>query len=327
MALSPTPNTKDIMAKILITGGCGFIGSNFIRYYLKRHDDVEIVNFDKLTYAGKKENLSDVEDDRRYSFVKGDVAVMGQVKEVMEGIDSVVHFAAESHVDRSIIDPGIFIQTNITGTYNLLECARENGVRKLIHISTDEVYGSLGAEGSFTENSPLSPNSPYSASKASSDLLVRSYCNTFGLPAVICRCSNNYGPYQFTEKLIPLMIMNAMNDKPLPVYGDGLQSRDWIFVEDQCRALDAVLMSGRNGEIYNIGGNCEWANIDVVKMILDILNKPHSLIEHVKDRLGHDRRYALDSTKIQNELNWKPLVNFQDGIERTVESIRGQVST
>jgi len=315
------------MAKILITGGCGFIGSNFIRYYLKRHDDVEIVNFDKLTYAGKKKNLSDVEDDRRYSFVKGDVAVMSQVKEGMEGIYSVVHFAAESHVDRSIIDPGIFIQTNITGTYNLLECARENGVRKLIHISTDEVYGSLGAEGSFTENSPLSPNSPYSASKASSDLLVRSYCNTFGLPAVICRCSNNYGPYQFTEKLIPLMIMNAMNDKPLPVYGDGLQSRDWIFVEDQCRALDAVLMSGRNGEIYNIGGNCEWANIDVVKMILDILNKPHSLIEHVKDRLGHDRRYALDSTKIQNELNWKPLVNFQDGIERTVESIRGQVST
>ena len=318
MALSPTPNTKDIMAKILITGGCGFIGSNFIRYYLKRHDDVEIVNFDKLTYAGKKKNLSDVEDDRRYSFVKGDVAVMGQVKEVMEGIDSVVHFAAESHVDRSIIDPGIFIQTNITGTYNLLECARENGVRKFIHISTDEVYGSLGAEGSFTENSPLSPNSPYSASKASSDLLVRSYCNTFGLPAVICRCSNNYGPYQFTEKLIPLMIMNAMNDKPLPVYGDGLQSRDWIFVEDQCRALDAVLMSGRNGEIYNIGGNCEWANIDVVKMILDILNKPHSLIEHVKDRLGHDRRYALDSTKIKNELDWKPLVDFQDGIERTV---------
>ena len=306
------------MAKILITGGCGFIGSNFIRYYLKRHDDVEIVNFDKLTYAGKKENLSDVEDDRRYSFVKGDVAVMSQVKEVMEGIDSVVHFAAESHVDRSIIDPGIFIQTNITGTYNLLECARENGVRKFIHISTDEVYGSLGAEGSFTENSPLSPNSPYSASKASSDLLVRSYCNTFGLPAVICRCSNNYGPYQFTEKLIPLMIMNAMNDKPLPVYGDGLQSRDWIFVEDQCRALDAVLMSGRNGEIYNIGGNCEWANIDVVKLILDILNKPHSLIEHVKDRLGHDRRYALDSTKIKNELDWKPLVDFQDGIERTV---------
>ncbi|OGX58018.1 MAG: dTDP-glucose 4,6-dehydratase [Omnitrophica WOR_2 bacterium RIFOXYC2_FULL_38_12] len=306
------------MAKILITGGCGFIGSNFIRYYLKRHDDVEIVNFDKLTYAGKKKNLSDVEDDRRYSFVKGDVAVMGQVKEVMEGIDSVVHFAAESHVDRSIIDPGIFIQTNITGTYNLLECARENGVRKLIHISTDEVYGSLGAEGSFTENSPLLPNSPYSASKASSDLLVRSYCNTFGLPAVICRCSNNYGPYQFTEKLIPLTITNAMNDKLLPVYGDGLQSRDWIYVEDQCRALDAVLMSGRNGEIYNIGGNCEWANIDVVKLILDILNKPHSLIEHVKDRLGHDRRYALDSTKIKNELDWKPLVDFQDGIERTV---------
>ena len=318
MALSPTPNTNNIMAKILITGGCGFIGSNFIRYYLKRHDDVEIVNFDKLTYAGKKKNLSDVEDDRRYSFVKGDVAVMGQVKEVMEGIDSVVHFAAESHVDRSIIDPGIFIQTNITGTYNLLECARENGVRKLIHISTDEVYGSLGAEGSFTENSPLSPNSPYSASKASSDLLVRSYCNTFGLPAVICRCSNNYGPYQFTEKLIPLTITNAMNDKLLPVYGDGLQSRDWIYVEDQCRALDAVLMSGRNGEIYNIGGNCEWANIDVVKLILDILNKPHSLIEHVKDRLGHDRRYALDSTKIKNELDWKPLVDFQDGIERTV---------
>ena len=318
MALSPTPNTNNIMAKILITGGCGFIGSNFIRYYLKRHDDVEIVNFDKLTYAGKKKNLSDVEDDRRYSFVKGDVAVMSQVKEVMEGIDSVVHFAAESHVDRSIIDPGIFIQTNITGTYNLLECARENGVRKLIHISTDEVYGSLGAEGSFTENSPLLPNSPYSASKASSDLLVRSYCNTFGLPAVICRCSNNYGPYQFTEKLIPLTITNAMNDKLLPVYGDGLQSRDWIYVEDQCRALDAVLMSGRNGEIYNIGGNCEWANIDVVKLILDILNKPHSLIEHVKDRLGHDRRYALDSTKIKNELDWKPLVDFQDGIERTV---------
>ncbi|MBU0468724.1 MAG: dTDP-glucose 4,6-dehydratase [Candidatus Omnitrophica bacterium] len=307
------------MKKILITGGCGFIGSNFIRYFLNRHDDVEIVNFDKLTYAGKKENLSDIEDDKRYSFVKGDVAVMSQVEEVMKDIDSVVHFAAESHVDRSIVDPGVFIQTNITGTYNLLECAKENGVRKFIHISTDEVYGSLGEKGCFAEDSPLAPNSPYSASKASSDLLVRAYCNTFGLPAVICRCSNNYGPYQFTEKLIPLIITTAIKDNPLPVYGDGLNVRDWIFVEDQCRALDAIFGSGRPSEVYNIGGNCEWANIDVIKLILDILNKPHSLIEYVKDRPGHDRRYALDSSKIQKELNWSPTVDFQEGIKRTVE--------
>lgn len=305
--------------KILITGGCGFIGSNFIRYFLNQHPDAQIVNFDKLTYAGRKENLSDVENDSRYSFVKGDVGVMRDVKAVMSDIDLVVHFAAESHVDRSIVDPGVFIQTNITGTYNLLECAKEKGVGKFIHISTDEVYGSLGAQGCFTEDSPLLPNSPYSASKASSDLLVRAYCNTFNLPAVICRCANNYGPYQFTEKLIPLIITNAMNDKPLPVYGDGLQSRDWIFVEDQCRALDAVIKGGKNGEAYNIGGNNERLNIDVVKQILDILKKPHSLIKHVEDRLGHDRRYALDSSKIHKELNWSPEVDFKDGLKRTVE--------
>lgn len=305
--------------KILITGGCGFIGSNFIRYFLNKYQDVQIVNFDKLTYAGKKENLSDIGNDSRYSFVKGDVAVMSQVEAVANGIDCVIHFAAESHVDRSIVDPGVFIQTNITGTYNLLECAKQKGIKKFIHISTDEVYGSLGAKGCFTENSPLLPNSPYSASKASSDLLVRAYCNTYDFPAIICRCSNNYGPYQFTEKLIPLIITNAANDKPLPVYGDGLQSRDWIFVEDQCRALDAVFEAGKNGEVYNIGGNCEWTNIDVVKLILDLLNKPHSLIEYVEDRLGHDRRYALDSTKIQQELNWSPGVDFKDGIKRTIE--------
>ena len=311
---------------IAVTGGAGFIGSNFIRHILAKYRDYRVVNLDKLTYCGNNENLRDIEKDKNYEFVKGDIADERLVNKLVKECDVVVNFAAESHVDRSIKDPSEFIRTNVYGVYVLLEAAKRYLVRSFLQVSTDEVYGSVEA-GSSSEDAPLHPNSPYSASKASSDLLVRSYCNTFGLPAVICRCSNNYGPYQFTEKLIPLMIMNAMNDKPLPVYGDGLQSRDWIFVEDQCRALDAVLMSGRNGEIYNIGGNCEWANIDVVKMILDILNKPHSLIEHVKDRLGHDRRYALDSTKIQNELNWKPLVNFQDGIERTVESIRGQVST
>lgn len=304
---------------ILITGGSGFIGSNFVRYMLKKYADYKIINFDLLTYAGNPDNLSDVAGNPNYIFIQGDIADKDAVKQVMAGVDHVVHFAAESHVDRSIEGPEIFIRTNVLGTQVLLEYANAVGVKRFVHVSTDEVYGSLGPTGYFTENTPLAPNSPYSASKAGSDLLVRAYHETFGFPSIITRCSNNYGPYQYPEKLIPLMISNALEDKPLPVYGDGMNVRDWLFVEDHCSAIDLVLHEGKVGEVYNIGGNNEWHNIDIVKLILKRLGKPERLIEFVKDRLGHDRRYAIDATKMREILGWIPETSFEDGIIQTVD--------
>jgi len=305
---------------ILVTGGCGFIGSNFIRHMLSRYH-YNITNLDKLTYAGNLENLKDIENDKRYSFIKGDIVDRNLVQHIFEAraIDTVINFAAESHVDRSIMSPDEFIQTNINGTFNLLETAKKLGVRRFIKISTDEVYGSLGKEGLFTELTPMSPNSPYSASKASADMLAMAYFKTFNMPVVITRCSNNYGPYQFPEKLIPLIITNALADIALPVYGDGLNIRDWIHVYDHCEAIDVVLHKGSEGEVYNIGGENERTNIEIVKLILDILGKPYSLIQYVKDRLGHDRRYAIDSTKIKNILGYKTHYGLEKDMEDTVK--------
>ena len=304
---------------ILVTGGCGFIGSNFVRRMLSIHP-YHVVNYDKLTYAGNLENLSDLEKNDRYTFVKGDIADVAQVREVFERpIEMVVNFAAESHVDRSIIDPDTFIQTNINGTFQLLEAARKKGVKKFLQISTDEVYGSLGKEGMFSESTPLAPNSPYSASKTSADVLAMAYFKTYGMPVVITRCSNNYGPYQFPEKLIPLIITNAMADRELPVYGDGLNVRDWIHVDDHCAAIDVVLHTGKEGNVYNIGGENERTNIEIVKTILSILGKSESLIKYVKDRPGHDRRYAIDSTKLKRELGFSPGTDFVKGMEGTVK--------
>jgi dTDP-glucose 4,6-dehydratase len=305
--------------KILVTGGAGFIGSNFVHYMLERYPSYKIINLDALTYAGNLENLRSIQENSNYTFVKGDITNSELVNSLFEqGVDTVVHFAAESHVDRSILEPDVFVKTNVLGTQVLLEAARKYDVKKFVHVSTDEVYGTLGETGLFTEDTPLSPNSPYSASKAGSDLLVRSYHETFGLPINITRCSNNYGPYQFPEKLIPLMIANALNDKPLPVYGDGLNIRDWLYVEDHCSAIDLVLHKGINGEVYNIGGNNERTNIQIVQTILRELGKPESLIQYVKDRLGHDRRYGIDATKITNELGWEPKHNFDTGIHETI---------
>lgn len=324
------------MKNVLVTGGAGFIGSNFIHHMLDREQEIDLlVNLDLLTYAGNLENLKAVEDDPRYVFVQGDIRDADLVNRLFNqyDIDTVVHFAAESHVDRSITDPQIFLTTNILGTQTLLEAAKDHwnlepgnkysrtyreGVRYL-QVSTDEVYGALGKTGLFTENTPLSPNSPYSASKASADFFVRAYHETFGLPVNITRCSNNYGPYQFPEKLIPLMIHNALKDKPLPVYGDGMQIRDWLHVEDHCSAIAAVLEKGKPGEIYNVGGNNEKANIEIVRLILDALGKPESLISYVQDRPGHDKRYAIDNTKITTELGWKPAHTFEEGIESTIQ--------
>lgn len=306
--------------KLLITGGAGFIGSNFVRYMVNKYPNYQIVNLDLLTYAGNLENLKDIENAPNYKFVRGDIAerefISGLFQE--EKFDYVINFAAESHVDRSITDPGIFVQTNIQGTLALLDAAKTIGVKKYLQVSTDEVYGTLGETGYFTEETPLAANSPYSASKAGADLLVRAYNETFGLPVNITRCSNNYGPYHFPEKLIPLMIINALNDKELPVYGDGLNVRDWLHVEDHCQAIDLVLHNGRDGEVYNVGGNNERTNIEIVKTILKHLNKPESLIKYVKDRPGHDRRYAIDATKLRTELGWSPKYNFDTGIEQTV---------
>lgn len=309
------------MKSVLVTGGAGFIGSNFIRHFLVRNPDVDVINFDKLTYAGNLENLSDVESNPRYHFIKGDICERGDVELAFRKfkIDTVIHFAAESHVDRSILGSSVFVQTNVAGTHILLDVAKESGIQRFLHISTDEVYGSLGTTGKFTEETPLHPNSPYSASKAGSDLLALAYQHTFGLPVIITRCSNNYGPYQFPEKLIPLMIINALNDKPLPVYGDGLNVRDWLHVVDHCVAIDAVLQAGKPGEVYNIGGNNEWKNIDIVRLILQKVGKPESLIRFVKDRPGHDRRYAIDAAKIKNEIGWTPSYTFERGIEETVQ--------
>jgi dTDP-glucose 4,6-dehydratase len=309
--------------KILVTGGCGFIGSNFIRYFLKSYPNDALINVDKLTYAGNIENLSDLSQSPRYYFIRGDITDGPRMEELInKGVDAIINFAAESHVDRSIEDPSAFMKTNVFGTFVLLEAVRKVFPKqqiRFVHISTDEVYGSLSETGAFTEETPLAPNSPYSASKAGADMLVRTYHRTYGLPTVITRCSNNFGPYQFPEKLIPLMISNAIEDKELPIYGDGMHVRDWIYVEDHCRALDVVLHHGREGEVYNIGGRSERANLVVAQTILDRLGKPHSLIRFVTDRPGHDRRYAIDFSKIERELAWKPSVSFEEGIDRTVE--------
>ncbi|NLM03065.1 MAG: dTDP-glucose 4,6-dehydratase [Methanothermobacter wolfeii] len=304
------------MERILVTGGAGFIGSNFIRYMLERHS-YSIINLDALTYCGNLENLRDVEDHPRYTFIRGSITDRELVNRIIQDVDAVINFAAESHVDRSIQDPEIFIKTNVLGTQTLLEASRREGIERFIQISTDEVYGSAET-GYFTEETPLAPNSPYSASKAAADLMVRAYHRTYGLPVNITRCSNNYGPYQFPEKLIPLMITNALEDRPLPVYGDGMNVRDWLHVEDHCSAIDLVLHHGRDGEVYNIGGNNERRNIDIVRLILRELGKDESLIRFVEDRPGHDRRYAIDATRIRNELGWKPRYSFREGIKETI---------
>jgi len=307
------------MGKILVTGGCGFIGSNFIRYMLRNFPDVSIRNLDLLTYAGNPENLADVASDPRYDFVKGSIADPQVVREAARGVEAIFNFAAESHVDRSIESPALFLETNVKGTLVLLQAALEEKVGRFIQISTDEVYGSLGSEGDFREDSPLRPNSPYAASKAAADLLVRSFQRTYGLDAIITRSSNNYGPYQFPEKLIPLMVTNALEDKELPVYGDGLNIRDWVYVEDHCRALQLIWKKGKAGDIYNIGGGCQLPNIEVVRKILKLLGKPESLIAFVADRPGHDRRYAMSYQKIRCELGWEPTVRIEEGLKRTVE--------
>ena len=310
--------------KILVTGGAGFIGSAFVRMAISE-TDLSVVNLDKLTYAGNLENLTEIDGNARYRFVQGDICEAELVNALLaeERPDAIVHFAAESHVDRSILSPEPVVRTNYNGTFTLLEAARLCRVPRFVHISTDEVYGSLPAPAEADEQYPLNPSSPYSASKAASDLLARSYFVTFKLPVVITRASNNYGPYQFPEKLIPLMITNAMEDRSLPVYGDGQQVRDWLYVEDHCRGILAVLRQGRDGEIYNIGGNRSLPNLDVVHQVLALTGKPESLIDYVQDRPGHDRRYALSSEKLMRETAWRPVMNFETGLARTIEWYRG----
>jgi dTDP-glucose 4,6-dehydratase len=309
------------MRRILVTGGAGFIGSNFVRMVLSEHPDCFVVNLDKLTYAGNLQNLAEFLEHKNHKFVRGDICDSALVEAIIDEhkIDAIVNFAAESHVDRSITEPKVFIEANVTGTLTLLGAARDKKLERYIQISTDEVYGALGSEGKFTEQTPLSPNSPYSASKAAADHLVRAFGHTWGLKYNITRCSNNYGPYQFPEKLIPLMINNAINDKELPVYGDGLYVRDWLYVYDHCTAIWQVLQKAPAGEIYNIGGCNEKANLEVINLILNRLGKPKSLIKHVTDRPGHDRRYAIDASKIINEFDWQPSVSFEEGINRTID--------
>ncbi|AEC02463.1 dTDP-glucose 4,6-dehydratase [Parasphaerochaeta coccoides] len=309
--------------KLLVTGGAGFIGGNFIHHYMGRHPQDMIVCLDKLTYAGNMETLASVWNNRNFRFVKGDIADQPFIMSLFqhENFDMVVNFAAESHVDRSILDPGIFLQTNVMGTGVLLDASRAWGVKRFHQVSTDEVYGDLPLDRPellFTEETPLHASSPYSASKAAADLLVLAYHRTYGLPVTISRCSNNYGPYHFPEKLIPLVIVNALNDKELPVYGTGENVRDWLYVEDHCRAIDVVLHEGREGEVYNIGGRNERTNLEVVKEIVKVLGKPESLITFVADRKGHDKRYAIDPSKMERELGWKPETNFEQGIQRTI---------
>jgi len=309
------------MSRILVTGGAGFIGSNFVRMMLSEHPEVLVVNLDKLTYAGNLENLTGFLGYPNHKFVKGDIGDGRLVERIIDEyrIDAIVNFAAESHVDRSITGAKIFIETNVTGTLTLLEAARDKKLDRFVQVSTDEVYGSLGPEGKFTEQTLLSPNSPYSASKAAADHMVRAFGHTWGVKYNITRCSNNYGPYQFPEKLIPLMINNALGDKELPVYGDGLYVRDWLYVYDHCTAIWQVLQNAPPGEIYNVGGCNEKANLEVIELILKRLDKPESLIKHVKDRPGHDRRYAIDASKIVSELGWRPSVSFGEGINRTID--------
>lgn len=322
------------MKTYLITGGAGFIGSNFIQYMLNKYSDIYTINYDKLTYAGNPENLKSIEKDSRYNFVQGDICDKEKLSELFDkyDIDYVVNFAAESHVDRSIKDPEIFIRTNVLGTVNLLNGAKAGWAegqgfragKKFLQVSTDEVYGSLGDTGYFTENTPLNPHSPYSSSKAGADLVVKAYYDTFGMPINITRCSNNYGPYQFPEKLIPLIINNCLSKKPLPIYGDGLNIRDWLYVEDHCRAIDMVINSGEPGKVYNIGGGNERTNIQIVRLIIDYLHDnvdkgiDEKLIRYVEDRKGHDRRYGIDAAKIGEELGWAPETGFEDGIVKTI---------
>jgi dTDP-glucose 4,6-dehydratase len=308
------------MKNILVTGGAGFIGSNFINYILNKRDDYFIVNLDKLTYAGNLENLKPSEKKKNYRFVKGDIVNYELVDYLFQKYDIkyIINFAAESHVDRSILGSEIFYRTNVIGTNVLLEVSRKNNAERFLQISTDEVYGSLGSEGSFTETTPLSPNSPYSSSKAAADMMCQAFYHTYGMPVLITRCSNNYGSYQFPEKLIPLMILNCLNDKELPVYGDGMNVRDWIYVIDHNRAVETVFENGEPGEVYNIGAENEMPNIKIVELIIDHLNKSRDLISFVKDRPGHDKRYAIDASKIKSELGWKPDFSFEQAIKDTI---------
>lgn len=307
------------MTKVLVTGGAGFIGNCFIRHMLKKYSDYQIINLDVLTYAGNIENLDDIKDNPNYKFVKGNICDKKLVNKLMSEVDMCVHFAAESHVDRSITGPEIFIETNVMGTQILLEAARYNKIKKYLQVSTDEVYGSLGPTGLFTEDTPLAPNSPYSASKTAGDLLVRAYYETYKMPVLTTRCSNNYGPYQYPEKLIPFFIKQLLAGEKVPVYGDGLNVRDWLYVYDHCEAIDVVLHKGKDGGIYNIGGNNEKTNMEITKIVLAGMKKDESSIKFVEDRLGHDKRYAIDSSKMKNELGWEPKVNFEDGIKMTID--------
>ena len=312
------------MSKILVTGGAGFIGSNFIKHWLNKYPNDSIVNLDVLTYAGNLENLREVENNKNYKFIKGDICDKNLVNDLVKEVDTIVHFAAESHVDRSILDAENFVKTNVLGTYNLLEAAKSagwrNGNKRFHHISTDEVFGHLGPDDpAFNESTPYAPRSPYSASKAASDHLVRAYYHTYKLPITISNCSNNYGPYHFPEKLIPLFITNLMEGKKVPVYGDGMNVRDWLYVEDHCEAIDMILKKGKIGETYCVGGNSEKPNIEITEKIIEFMGKDESSIEYVKDRPGHDRRYAIDFSKIKNELGWEPKVSFEEGLKKTIE--------
>lgn len=308
--------------KLLITGGAGFIGSNFIRYMLGKYPDYQIINLDKLTYAGNLDNLSDISDNPNYSFTEGDIADRKLIDELAGKVDVIVNFAAETHVDRSIDDPTPFLDTNVIGTQVLIEGALKHKHKKYIQISTDEVYGDI-EEGTFTEKSPLKPSSPYSASKAAGDMLVLASCRTYGLPAVISRCSNNYGPYQYPEKIVPFFIKKLLSGQKAPVYGDGSNVRDWLHVTDHCRAVDLILHEGKIGEVYNVGANNEHTNIEITKKMLEILGLPEDRIEFVKDRPGHDIRYAIDSSKLQNDLGWKPSIDFESGFRDTIHWYKG----
>ncbi len=304
--------------KLLITGGAGFIGSCFVRHILDKYPDYKVINLDALTYAGNIENLNDVKNNPNYTFLHGNICDKKLVKEIMKNIDCVINFAAESHVDRSITGPEIFIDTNVKGTLNLLQNAKEAKIHRYLQVSTDEVYGTLGKTGYFSETTPLASNSTYSASKASADMLTRAYFETYKMPNLITRCSNNYGPYQYPEKLIPFFISKLLRNEKVPIYGDGLNVRDWLYVYDHCSAIDTVLHKGKEGEIYNIGGNNEKTNLEITKILLNAMNKDETSIEYIADRLGHDRRYAIDNTKIQTELGWQPCVTFEEGIGLTI---------
>lgn len=307
------------MTTILVTGGAGFIGNCFIRHMLQKYSNYKIINLDALTYAGNLENLYDVKDNPNYEFVNGDICDKDLVTQIVSGVDMIVNFAAETHVDRSITGPEIFIETNIKGTMTLLQAAKEFNIERYLQVSTDEVYGTLGDTGYFTETTPIAPNSPYSASKAGADMLVRAYYETYKVPTLITRCSNNYGPYQYPEKLIPFFISRLLKGEKVPVYGDGLNVRDWLYVYDHCAAIDTVLHKGRVGEVYNIGGHNEKTNLEITHLILDAMNKDESSIEYVQDRLGHDRRYAISNDKITSELGWEPSVTFEEGILLTID--------